>query len=108
METEDRIFVSKLKTEVTFYCGLTQLAAASQTRIPSKRSAGVAPEVSLKECVTCMPPPSANKATHSGFETQRRRHQKSKTGVSVAPQKGLMSSKIFMKNRQDQKSKTGV
>ena len=28
----------------------------------------------------------ANKAVHSGFETQRRLHQKSKTGVSVAPQ----------------------
>ena len=26
-------------------------------------------------------------------ETQGRRHQKSKTGVSVAPQKGFMSSK---------------
>ena len=31
----------------------------------------------------------------SDFETQRRRHQKSKTGVSVEPQKGLMSSKIW-------------
>ena len=30
----------------------------------------------------------------------RRRHQKSKTGVSVAPQKGLMSSKFFFKKRQ--------
>ena len=28
---------------------------------------------------------SANKAAHSSFETQRRRHQKSKTGVSVEP-----------------------
>ena len=36
--------------------------------------------------------PSVNKAAHSGFEIQRRHHQKSKTGVSVAPQKGLMSS----------------
>ena len=35
--------------------------------------------------------------THSGFETQRRHHQKSKTGVSVAPQKGLMSYKNFKK-----------
>ena len=39
--------------------------------------------------------PSGNKAAHFGFETQRRRHQKSKTGVSVAPQKGLVSSKNF-------------
>ena len=41
---------------------------------------------------------SINKAAHSGFETQRRRHQKSKTGVSVAPQKGLLSSKNIFKN----------
>ena len=33
------------------------------------------------------PPPkkSVNKAGHSSFETQRRCHQKSRTGVSVAP-----------------------
>ena len=30
-------------------------------------------------------PPSGNKAEHSGFETPRRHHQKSNTGVSVAP-----------------------
>ena len=30
---------------------------------------------------------------HLGFEIQSRHHQKSKTGVSVASQKGLMSSK---------------
>ena len=30
---------------------------------------------------------------HPGFETQGGRHQKFKTGVLVAPQKGLMSSK---------------
>ena len=34
----------------------------------------------------------------SEFETQGRRHQKSKTGISVAPQKGLMSSKIKKKS----------
>ena len=44
----------------------------------AKRSAGIAPEV-----------PSVNQAAHSGFETQRRHHQKSKTWVSVAPQKDL-------------------
>ena len=66
---------------------MEQLPAAM---LAAKRSAGVAPEVNL-----CMPPPSANQAAHSGFETQRRRHQKSKTGVSVAPQKGLVSAKNF-------------
>ena len=35
-----------------------------------------------------MPPPSVNKAAHFGIETQRRCHQKSKTEISVAPQKG--------------------
>ena len=51
------------------------------------------------ECVTHMPPQSTHKATHSGIETQRRHHQKSKTRVlvSVVPQKGLMPSKIFFK-----------
>ena len=32
---------------------------------------------------------------HPGFENHGRHHQKSKTGVLVAPQKGLMSSKII-------------
>ena len=59
----------------------------SAAMLAAKSSAGVALEVNLKEHVTHMPLPSANKA---GFETQRRRHQKSKT---VAPHKELMSSK---------------
>ena len=63
--------------------------------LTAKRSAGVAPEVNLREHVKNTPPPSANKAAHSDFETQRRRHQKSIIGVSVAPQKGLMFS-IFL------------
>ena len=49
--------------------------------LDAKRSAGVAPEVNLGEHVTHMPPRRVNKA---GFETQKRHHQKSKTGVSVA------------------------
>ena len=67
----------------------------------TKRSAGVAPEVSLRECVTCMSLPSMNKVAHSGFETQRRHHQKFKTGVSVTPQKGLMSSKKKFKKEKE-------
>ena len=46
---------------------------------------------------TCV---ETNKAAHCSFETQRRRHQKSKTGVSVAPQKDLSPPKIFKKNWQ--------
>ena len=37
--------------------------------LATKRSAGVAPEVNIREHVTCMPLPSTNKTTHSGFET---------------------------------------
>ena len=39
-----------------------------------------------------------NKAADSGFETQRRRHQKSKTVVSVGPKKGHASNKNKKKN----------
>ena len=70
---------------------------SSAAMLATKRLAGVTPEVILRECVTHTPPPSVNKAAHSGFETQRIHHQKSKTGVSVAPQKGLMSSKNLKK-----------
>ena len=50
-----------------------------------KTSAGVAPEVNLRNLVhagdkACKP------RIHPDFETQGRHHQKSKTGVSVAPQ----------------------
>ena len=54
--------------------------------------------VNLSERVTRMLPSSVNKTAHSGFETQKRRHQKSKKGASVASQKGLMSSKNFKKS----------
>ena len=41
----------------------------------------------ISENIHHMPPPSVSKATHCNFETQRRCHQKPKTGVSVASQK---------------------
>ena len=51
------------------------------------------------------PLPSSNNAAHSGFETQRRRHQKSKTGVSMAPQKKIMSSKnVLIKKKMHNRS----
>ena len=37
-----------------------------------------------------------SKGIHPGFQTQGRLHKKSKTGVSVVPQKELMSSKFFL------------
>ena len=54
----------------------------SAAMLAAKRSAGVAPEVKLKEGVTHMCQPSMNKAAHPGF------------GISVSPQKGLVSTKI--------------
>ena len=72
--------------------------------LPAKRSAVITREVSLREHVTCMPLASANKAAHSGFETQRRHHQKSKRRVSGAPKKGLMSSKKFLKKEEEFKT----
>ena len=51
------------------YVGEIFLAAM----LASKRSAGVTPEVNVKEYVARMPLPSMTKAAHSGFETQRNR-----------------------------------
>ena len=59
-----------------------------------KRPAGVTPEMNLRKRVTSMPLLSVNKASHSDFENQRRRHQNSKSGVLVAPEKGLLEKKI--------------
>ena len=78
--------------------GLTAMLAA-------KRSAGVASEVNLRECVICNPPPSTNKAAHSGFETQRRCHQKSKTGIVSGPHKRTYVPQIFYKKTFIFKSK---
>ena len=67
----------------------------SAAMLTAKRLAGVAPEVNLRECVTCISPLSANKAAHSGFETQRRHHQKSETRVSVAPKMDMCPPNFF-------------
>ena len=73
----------------------------SAAMLAAKRSAGVSPEVNLRECISRTPLPSANKAAHSGFETRRRHHQKSKTGVSVAPQKHVCPPKIIKKRKEN-------
>ena len=78
--------------------------------LAAKRSAGVTPEVNLRECVTCMPLPSMNKAAHSGFRTQRRDHLESQAGVSVDGKNDLRSPNFFKKDvmeinvRRSQKS----
>ena len=69
---------------------------SSAAMLAAKMSAGVTPEVNFRERVTGTLLQSANKAAYSGFETQRC-HQQSKTGVSVAPQRELMSSKNLRK-----------
>ena len=60
---------------------------------------GVAPEVNLRECIRCTPLPSSNKAAHSGFETQRRHHQKFETGVSVARKMDMCPTNFFFKKK---------
>ena len=55
---------------------------------------GVAQEVNLREHISRTPLQSLNKAAHSGFETERRRHQKSETGVSVAQKMDMCPTKI--------------
>ena len=64
--------------------------------LAAKRSAGVTPEVNLRNPL-CIGEEAHKRGIHPGFETQGRRHQKYKTRVSVTPQKGLMSSKNFKK-----------
>ena len=59
-----------------------------------KVAGGVTLEVNLRNQAR------GKQGIHDGFVTQGRRHQKSKTGVSVTPQTGLMSSNFFSKKPQ--------
>ena len=61
-----------------------------------KRSAGVAPGVNLRNPLHALNE-ACKQEIQPGFENQGRCHQKSKTGVSVVPLKGLMSYKNFIK-----------
>ena len=60
-------------------------------------SAGLALELNLREQVARMSLPSVNKVVHSGFETQRRHHQKCKTGYKWPHKKDLCPPKVFFK-----------
>ena len=74
----------------------------SAAMLATKMSAGVAPEVNLRERVYMLLP-SVNKAAHSGCDTHRRCHQKSRTGASVAPQKDLcIPKKSYKKLKKKQ------
>ena len=64
----------------------------SAAMLATKRLAGVAPEVNLRECVTRMSPSSANKATCSGHIARSPKHE-----YQWPYKKGLVSSKIFFK-----------
>ena len=69
-----------------YVCKYADKKPSSATMLGTKRSAGVTQEVNLRN-----PLHTGDKACKRGnypdFETQSRHHQKSKTGVSVAPQK---------------------
>ena len=65
--------------------------------LDSKRSAGVAPNVNRRNPLH-VGNDTGKWGIELGFGTQGRNHQKSQTGVSVAPQKGIMSSQIFKKH----------
>ena len=75
-----------------FMCESTWLS--SVTMLDIKMSADVAPQMNMGN------PLHAGKEAHKqeihpGFETKDRCHQKSKTEVSMTPQKGLLSSRFF-------------
>ena len=77
------------------------LFAGTWKRMPAilatKWSADVVPEVNLWEHVICTPPPSTNKAAHSGLKPRVDVTSSPKQGLSVTQQKLLMSFNIFFK-----------
>ena len=77
-----------------FYC--TSAKCMWGTRQAARRSAGVALEVNLRNPL-CPGEKVSKWGIRSDFETQGRCHQKSKTGVSVAPQKKF--SDFFFKKK---------
>ena len=64
--------------------------------LTSIQSAGVAPEVNLRNSWHAGDK-ACKRGNHPGFETQGRRHQKSKTGVLVASKKDSCPPKILKK-----------
>ena len=65
--------------------------------LAAKMLAGVALEMNLRECISCMDAPRVNKAGYSGFETQTRCYQKSKQGYQWPNQKDLCPPIIYKK-----------
>ena len=70
----------------------------SSVMLGTKRSAGVAPEVNLREHVTHIPLPSVNKAAHCGFESQEMSPEVQNRGISGPTKRTYILQKIFLKN----------
>ena len=69
-------------------CVSTCIKNSLAVMLAAKRSAGVAPEVNMRNPL--------NTLIQTGFETHGRYHQRSKTRVSVIPQKALISFFFYM------------
>ena len=72
---------------------------SSAAILATKRLAGVAPEVNLRECVTGMPLPSMTKVAHSGFETQSICHCNPKQGCEWRHKKNVCPPNFFLKKQ---------
>ena len=67
--------------------------------LAGKKPAANAPEVNLRNPLH-IGKKYIGKGSTLALKTQGRHHQKSKTGLSVAPEKGLKSSKIFFEKKK--------
>ena len=69
-------------------CALLKHACGKSDWLAIYTGKSVALEVNLRKRISHTPLQSMDKVAHSAFETQRRCHQKSETGVPVAPKNG--------------------
>ena len=69
----------------------------SAAMLVPKRLAGVAPEVNLREHLTHMPMPSANKAPHPGFEIREISPEDQNRGISGLTKGTYVLQNIFKK-----------
>ena len=67
-------------------CASEWIQKDSAAMLAIKRSTGVTPEVTLRKRLHAGEE-ACKQGLHASYETQGRRHQKSKTGVPVARQK---------------------
>ena len=87
LSVKDICYYSKISLHRDFVSHKMHLGKRLAIMLAVKRSAGVAPEVNLGECILHLPPQKqANKAdpTLALLKPQRRFHQKFKTGVPLA------------------------